>query len=412
MRTGITYLAACMLVALLMSSCTKSDLPEPEYYRVRLYDDTLPDPRTKSIHIAAGDGRLLMTYGNTFEQLVLVNGGVAYPPAAQNNWMLTDNEGTLIKKGKIPSGLTVYDAISFPDNSFVIITHTGIESLWGGPEWALQIMRIDPNGEMGPFDTLNVPISHPLPFLQLWDLHLCHSVNGNAVIYFIYESSDGASINFVGEMDMYGNFLWHKESELHSIASCVLSPDGGYMTAGRLYDPVSQLSKVVLMKTNNAFDSTWSKLLDPKPYGGDIPKIISAGNGNYWLNITKIIDSNPYSQIFEFNSTGVFVDSTTYPIKLSQYNLNCVMLNQGASDLFVSYTNDILGFYSTISDQFNSTYATLDADLNLIKNSTFQDLTSDLLSSGCRTSDGRIASFGITQSYDRRYYKPELIILN
>src|SRR6185369_16000918 len=152
-------------------------------------------------------------------------------------------------------------------------------------------MRLDPNGVLGPVDTLYVPIGLQMPYLQIWDLHLAHSVNGNALIYFNGEGSDGSSTNFIGEMDIQANFLWHKESEVHSLHSCVISADGGYMTAGRLYDPVNQTSQVILMKTNSSFDSTWSKLLEPKPYGGDVPTIVSAGNGNYWIKITKITDS-------------------------------------------------------------------------------------------------------------------------
>src|SRR5436190_3422375 len=106
MKTNIICLSTCMLTALFLSSCEKSDSLKLEsaYHRVRIYDDTLPDPRTRSIHCAAGDGRLLLTYGNTFEQVVVFNGNFTLPPPSQNCWMLTDNEGNLIKKDMFPVG--------------------------------------------------------------------------------------------------------------------------------------------------------------------------------------------------------------------------------------------------------------------------------------------------------------------
>src|SRR6187431_1788222 len=128
MKPRVTYLAVCILFLLSMNSCTKSDLPEPSgFSQVRIYDDTLPDPRTHSIHIAAGDGRLLMTYGHTFEQLVMIGGNLTFPPPSENVYLLTDNDGNLLRKDMLPSGLTVGDVISLPDNSFLTVMNTGIQ---------------------------------------------------------------------------------------------------------------------------------------------------------------------------------------------------------------------------------------------------------------------------------------------
>ena len=45
---------------LFLGSCTKDDLSELDAgtYKVRIFDDTLPDPRSHSVHIASSDGRL------------------------------------------------------------------------------------------------------------------------------------------------------------------------------------------------------------------------------------------------------------------------------------------------------------------------------------------------------------------
>src|SRR5262245_22640092 len=110
-----TCIASCLLL-FSFTSCKKSELPEPEslYHKVRIYDDTLPDPRNHSIRIAAGQGRLLMTYGHTFEELIVVAGlgAASWPPPAENVWMLTDNDGNIIRRDAFPSGLSIGDIIS------------------------------------------------------------------------------------------------------------------------------------------------------------------------------------------------------------------------------------------------------------------------------------------------------------
>src|ERR1041384_2610155 len=145
-----TSLVAIIIAAIFLSSCKKSDLqvPESAYHRVRIYVDTLPDPRNHSIRIAVGQGRLLMTYGHTFEELTFVVGlgAGSWPPPAENVWMLTDNDGNLIHRDTFPSGLNIGDIISLPDNSFLIVFYTGIPNLWGGPEWGMYMMHLDPNG--------------------------------------------------------------------------------------------------------------------------------------------------------------------------------------------------------------------------------------------------------------------------
>jgi len=74
--------------------------------------------------------------------------------------------------------------------------------------------------------------------------------------------------------------------------------------------------------------------------------------------------------------------------------------------------NSIDAVYGNVSRQFNTTYITLDAGLNVIEKKLFQQETSDMMNAGCLTSDGKNACFGVMQCYDKHYYKPALIIMN
>ncbi len=402
------------LIIFSFSSCTKSDLPEPEsaFHRVRIYDDTLADPRNNSIRIAAGNGRLLMTYGHTFEQLLFVNGTLTLPPPAENVWMLTDNDGNSFRQDTFPSGLSIGDAISLPDNSFIVVTHTGVPNLWGGPEWALQMMQLDPSGILSPVVNLNPPVIHGLPFQQIGDIRLCPAPGGNVVLYFYYQGANFASATFVSEMDKQGNFVWHKEfQDPISVTSCVPVPGGGYMAAGTYWNAVLVKSDIHVMKTNSTFDSLWSKKIVVRGWAAGI-QIAAAGNGNYWINYIDSDDGKDYFHLLEINDAGEIMDSTSWPIPndIRIYGYSSMMLRQG-SGVFITHSVNIGNAFTSVSDQFNTHYVTLDAELNITKTSAFQEQTSDMINSGCITSDGSIACFGITQTYDRRYYKPELIII-
>jgi|GEM_PF-2451685 len=416
MKTRATALAVCMVLLLCMNSCTQSDLPEPSsgHYRVRLYDDTLPDPRSHSIHIAAGDGRLLMTYGHTFEQMVMLAGNLTLPPPSVNVYMLTDNEGNLLRKEMLPTGLTVADVVTLPDNSFLLVLNTGVPELWGGPEWSLHFMRIDPNGAMGPEASLNAPTNHPQPYQQIRNIRLCPLPNGHALLYYYYTGADNGSAQFVGEMDTEGSFLWHKEFESLTIDDLAISRDGGYMVSAGIWNPVLQTSEKFIMKMNSSFDSSWSSSIVPAQGAVGNFLIASKSNGNFWLTYAASHDGKSWYHVLDMNAEGEIVDSSSYPlmINLQQYNMTSVISQHGASGLFISHSLIMGSFNESVSNRFNTMYVTLDANLNIINKSVFQDQTSDMLNSGCRTSDGRIACFGLTQGYHRWYYKPELIIIN
>jgi len=409
MKTSATFSAVCILFFLFLNSCTKSDPEElgASYSRVRLYDDTLPDPRNHSIRIAAGNGRLLMTYGNFFERFFMVNGAAIEPPPPKNAWMLTDNEGNLIKRGTFPSGLAMGDILAMPDNSFLIVTSIGDFSSQGS-YGGVQLMRLDPNGVLSSVDTLDLPVSDPVMILAT--VHLSLSQNGNALLYFGYSSQGGFGGSFIGEMTVQGDFLWHKEFMDYTITDCVSDPNGGYLITGKIFYLMTYTSTVFIMNTNATADSLWFREIVCVDAGNGldngIGQIVSSGDGNYRLSYADWAAnySRQNTEVVTFNQEGEFLDTTVVALGAS------VAIQKDSKGLFLLYGIDAV--YGSVTDQFNSSYAILDAEMNLTTKSQFQNLTTDMMNAACRTSDGKIACFGIIQSYGKRYYIPQLILFN
>jgi len=321
--------------------------------------------------------------------------------------MLSDNDGNLIKRDTFPSGLAMGDILALPDNSFLIVTSIGdfaVQGSYGG----VQLMRLDPQGVLSGVDTLDLPVSDPV--LILGSVHLSLSQNGNALLYFLYSGQSGFGGAFVGEMNVQGDFLWHREFLDYTITHCVPDPEGGYLMAGKIFNLMTYSSDVFVMKTDAYGDSLWMRTIDAVDAGNGldngIGQIASAGNGNYRLGFAdwEVDYSRQNTYVVEFNLSGEFLDNAVVAMGASW------MLQKDKGGVFL--LNSIDAVYGSVTDRFNSTYAILDAELNVTSKSFFQSQTSDMMNACCRTSDGKTACFGITQSYDRRYYKPQLILLN
>jgi hypothetical protein len=409
MKAYATLCAAGVVVVLSLISCTKSDLPDPgaAYKRVRLYDDTLPDPRSYSNHMVAGNGRLLMTYGNTNSMFDESGGVFTLPPPSRCSWMLTDNEGNLIRKDTFPTGLSVGGIARLADNSFLVVLHTGFPNMsdW---TWRLFLMRLDPNGVPGPVNPLPIPGIDALPFTQIQPILFSTAQSGNAILNFSYTDSLWHGGNFIGEMDKQGNFLWNKLDQSYFINDFAPTPDGGYMALVGFWVQATTSFTYSIMKTSSTFDSSWTRGIGPLRRDGEL-HIVSAGNGNYRLGYLTQPPGGINYNVLQINAEGEIVDSVTYPIPDVFWN-RAVMLPPTSSGMFVLH--GMSNANGSITDRFNATYVKLNADLDITRQATFQVQTSDMINSACTTSDGTTACFGITQSYDRRYYKPVLILMD
>jgi len=411
MKTFLSCLCLGLLAMLVLPGCSDSDLPEPahDYYKVKLYDDTLPDPRNHSTRIAASaNGRLLMTYGNTYERWIVVNGAFLLAPPPANVWMLTDNEGNLIKRDTLPTGLAIGDIMAMPDNSFLIVTFIG-DFAFQGSYGGVQMMRIDPNGVMGPVDTLDLPTQDPV--MILGSIHLSLSQNGNPLLYFLYSGASGFGGAFIGEMNLQGSFLWQREFTDYTITHCIADGYGGYLLSGKIFDLMTYSSDGLMMRIDGTGNTIWTRVLDLNDLGNGLDngfnQICRAESGKYYFNYGdfSFFSAPQYTtHVYKINLEGDLLDSAVFG------------MGQGwivPKDNGVFLLSSIDAVYGNLVDQFNSTYAILDANLDLTTNPTpFQDQTTDMMNDVCVTSDGKVACFGITQCYNKRYYKPQLILLN
>ena len=401
MKTTIPFIAICLCATTFLGSCTKSDLPEPgkSYHKVRLFDDTRPDPRNHSIRVAAANGKLLMTYGRTFEGGVFYNGAFLHPTGPDNAWILSDNDGNVIRQDTFPKGLAIGDAIVLPDNSFMIVTFID-DPQWQMAYEGMQIMHLDVNGVMSAVDTIYPPTSHSIS--DVYAVHLFPSRNGNGILTFGYQG-DYTDATFYGEVNLQGDFLWYKEVTDIQLSGCAIT-DGGYLLVGGLFDLSTYSSDIQVRKVDPLGEPIWNKVIDCQD--GQEGPLVASGNGRYRLAFADITPdyTRQFSTICEINSEGDILDSVSINFTVS------ALMPRSDGGTFV--LSSIERVYGNITEQFNSYYVELDAGLHVTASGKFQEQSSDMLNAGCKMSDGKLACFGIAQTYDWRYYRPMLILVN
>ncbi len=402
------YLPILYIVAVLITGgCTKSDLQDliTNYHKVILYNDTLPDPRNQAIRIVAGNNRLFMNYCYDFERFDIVNGVFITPPDPRNQWMLTDIEGNIIRRDSFLTGLTMGDVMFLSDNRIMAILYNAHEGT-SGVNYEIMFFLFDQNGNKITGDTLFLPAGITLagpPYDNHQLIHLTQSISGNALMYFEYYDVNYNAKSFAGELNSDGSFSWYNIYSEIKISGGIRTSDGGYIFTGS--DPGGYYNYlpgyVFVMKTTATGDSSWAKTFNVNnPLGG---QITTGDNGNYF---------------FCFSDVNFFV----YEINAAGDSLNSFVINENGLDLpaalvpknggvFTLLNQDVMS-YLNLTYQVNTHFISLDAGLDVTQKGKFQKENSDMIFAACKNSDGKIACFGITQIYNRPYYKPELIIVN
>ena len=408
MRLNLNLLS--ILVLLIITGCTKSDLPDliTSYNKVKLYDDTLPDPRNRALRIAAGNNRLFMNYCYDFEKFQFVNGVSTIPPPPRNQWMITDNEGNLIKRDSFPTGLTMADVVFLNDNSIMAILYNA-HSGFSGNNYELLYFHFDQNGQKISGDTLTLPAGITLTGPSMDDhqlVHLIQSLNGNPFLYFeTYDQQTYAQFSLAGELNTDGSFEWYKTYADIKITGGISTQDGGYIFVGSdVGDYYNTLPGFAfIMKTTADGDSLWTKTYDALNPAN--VKITAGDNGNYFFCFNDVD-----FLVYEVNATGDSLNA--FVINEVGTNLPAAIVSKDGG-VFTLINKDLTIYVAaSLTDQVNTHFICLDAGLNITQKGLFQKETSDMIFACCKTSVGKIACFGIIQSYNRRYYKPELIIVN
>ena len=406
---GYIFCVAGLSIGML-SGCQKDDSLDTYsgFLKVKVYDDSITDPRNGFTRIASGNNRLFMTFSNGSEFYSIVNGVPVFPPWPDTQWIISDNNGNEVQRGTLPYKYWTGDVIALQDNSFLVaacVTDTSAIQY----THSMKLFHYDQNGVLLSSPSVTFPPSFNF---FIYQVKLARSSNGGIMMSLTY-SGGGNIISFVGECDVNGIFSWFRIYPLIEFTDFITTGDGGCLHVGRTYDATDAVYKVHVLKTNASGDSVWSRSYAPSLFGAVSRNIIPSGNGGYLFSYYDYqLNSGIFSLAAYVCEIGAMGDS-----------LHAVMINENNSpneNWPVTLLPDAGGgAFSMLnisrvlqagSSRVNTTYVYMDSQLNLTRKGKFQNETNDFISDACRTSDGDIACFGLIQSYDRGYYRPQLII--
>jgi len=402
---NVVLAAAC--TCLLFPACRKAgDLVLASgQQKVKMYADSVTDPRNSWSRIAAGPDRLFMTYGQGSEDFYQTNGVISgFNPDVR--WMITDNDGNLIRRGALPAGSMIVGITALAGNGFLAAAALHDTSNFTS---IVELLRFDRNGTL----LSSLPLQFPSGFTCFVnDIVFSPLPNGNLVTSILNTQQYWRGHTFVGEIDASGNFVWYRNYSSYSFSDFVPAQDGGYLFLGTKQDNVTFQPKVFLLKTGATGDSLWSKSISRNSTYSVSRNIIRSGNGGYRFTF------------YDYSSNVSYTTACIYAIDAAGDSLDAAVINDisDANQTWPAALLPVQGenvFYMLNSGRIppdgssrvNTTYAYADQGLNPTEKGTFQDQTNDLIASGCLTSDGHIACFGLIQSYNKGYYAPQLIVL-
>lgn len=417
------------MVLLVHFGCKKNDSAAPvnAYNNMKVYDDTLADIRNESVHIAAGNGLLYMTYGVYNSNNAVSIAMLAY--ATNNiyyaNLQATDYEGNLIWKHKLPTGRVVGDILILDDGTLVTASIQSFDHYYPQPKPYIYLSHFDKSGQK----ILEDSVILTKPGIKGYNtVHLSHSVNNNLMLSGEVVTSGGGAVPYAGEVDLNLNLLWDKTNyfalypgnsdQIGGFTKSIKTPDGNYLFVR--YYPQNDTG-VVVMKINPAGDVIWKKPFT-FIWGTTCNDFIQNANGNYQLSITTSTGKGWASRIYEVNANGDSINSINVSAYDSQTNYGLVPKNDGS--VFALYHPFPYGwsvgntYSSVITPNYNypvfdkaiTYFVNIDSQQQPTSSGNFQSKTSDFFRASCKLPSGQIACFGVLQSANKSYYKPALLI--
>jgi hypothetical protein len=388
-------------LTLLWSSCKKDEITEfdRKYSVIKIYNDTIGDPSNGSARIIAGNNRLYMTYG---KGSIFINGNDVFT----SKLLVTDLEGNFITTASLPDGLGLGDILVLDDGSVWIAAINPNDFSTS----TIYLLHYTADASLISLDTI-VPgfcaTTGCVGFDLYYNLRLCRSVNGNPLLYGVFYDANSQNRGYMLECDSNGKELWSKALD-HLIGGCIATADGGY-----LYNFGDNIAvQIGLTKCDAQGNVLWSNSNDAPGGNYNVRYLIPTIAGNFLELIYYWNGANYVTDLYQLDSNGDTLNSIQLG-KSTGHFVNALISRDDGSIFTIA--NDLYeGSVSSngLFDQFNTYYTELDADLKIKNNDYFQQLSTDLIVSACKMPDGRIACFGIYQSFHRDYYKPELIIIN
>lgn len=427
MKNNIFFIQfLCLLIlSLVLSSCKKNlttNLSSLDIQLIKVYDDTLAKADNESIRICAGKDRLYMTYGIA-NYINYVNGTINFD-SAKTNLFVTNNSGVFIWKYSLPVNLDMGGLIELNDGDCLVLANNKGGVFTNFDAELLYLLRFNKNGQLEKTDSISAP-ANSSAYVAFKEQHLLQLPNGNILLYGSYSNYEG-SVNqeygFACEYNLNGTLNFKKSYHYPLVSNnistrlvaCVPTSDGGYLFAGDINDQESAnqaYSKVFLMKTNEQGDTIWTKFFHQK-LSPLCRNLTSSSDGNFYLSFISTIDARAISYIYKVNAYGDSITSTTMDV-MNQNYVSVMLEKDGGIFALINSVPQAIPYYLAFNFyQINTTYIRLNAELKMTSTGTFQTSSNDLLTAACKTSDGKMACFGLVQSYRKGYYKPELIILN
>jgi hypothetical protein len=296
----------------------------------------------------------------------------------------------------------------------------------------IYLIRYDKKGNVIMNDSVSL-----IPTLQTqyWypiDLDILKTTSGKIIVYGDMDGDLGLK-SYAFEYSPGGGVQWFKvfhyppnasTTQLLWLTGCIETPDQGLLFAGvqaNLTTPgLNGVAKPILIRTNSFGDTLWTKHcnLEGNAYSFWSRNIISAPGGNYRFCFNENADAAYYggvskTHIYEVNANG----DSSRDVVVGNLDANmgfsiAESADGGCRALVNRHAQYINQNFDGLLKQVNTRDVRFDASMVKLHDAPFQTLSTDIYFSNCKTSDGRIASFGMMQPVGKTYYVPQLVIFN
>lgn len=418
--SNLRFFFVLSVIFIAFSNCKKPELTDlPDFNIFKVYNDTLANAANSSVNIAAGNGRLFMTYGTA------ASTGSMYQHENKSEVMATDNEGNFLWKSKIPDEMEECALVALDDGGCLVATQYSC-CLGNNSNYSydnLYFFHYDKDGNSTKVDSVSfLQYTNNYP-AQVRYIGGCKKSNGNFIFYgdiAVGDNNCNGTAAWAVEYSSSSGVLWFKTYFYaepgficHNVAfsGCVQTPDNGFLFSGNMtyFDSIffQQYSYPFLVKTNSNGDTLWTKRFSLVP-GIWSRNIVKAPNGNY-----RFCFNSDAMHIYEINEQG----DSLYAVKVGdeKYNYGTMIIETNDGGCFSLVTeawwNNISNVPQVSLIKTTSRKVFFDLHLNKTSDTRFQTLSTDFMTQTCMTSDGDIACFGLRQPIGKTYYVPQLYIL-
>lgn len=426
-----------LLLMLSLSSCRKSDLSgiQLDFENVRVYDDTLASAENVNVHVSSGINRLYMSYGRGSTVYSIWNWGwFQTQPDISGVVMVTDRDGNRLWKQTLPVGLANATPVELSDESCLIAAANTYAYNPGVPTDKIYLFHFDRDGRPLKTDSLVLPPGDFYPGGMVMHLDLLWLSGNDVLIYGTFGATSSSNWRgFAVKYNTGSGAVWTKTIDFippndttnnTCIYNCIKTLDGGLIFAGSFEGPDKPgdpaFVKNIVIKTTLDCDTLWKRWYDYMKISSawnqvSPTNIIQRQNGDFYLCTNDGSFENPLifkGMIYRLNAAGDSIGGTSVSGMKNSYCSGIMESGGGIVGVFNKYPDYIFNQFETYYLPYNSELLSFDYNLTLSSRENLEANRTDFFTSLCKTHDGRVAFFGLTSSFDHRFYKPILILKN